>query len=71
LTKKQIEDSLLWTSQAVSHQYEQAFYGHMVPDYWAAHRVGYYPYPMRDREQWKAPAQDKKGWIPICGALAV
>jgi hypothetical protein len=67
LTKKQIEDSpTLDSHKPVSHQYEQAFYGHYgYPTYWGGPFAwGYYLYPMRDREQWKVPAQDKKGWDP-------
>ena len=67
LTKKQIEDSpSLDSHKPVSHQYEQAFYGHYgYPTYWGGPFAwGYYPYLMRDRGQWKSAAQDKKGWDP-------
>ena len=63
LTKKQIEDSpSLDSRQARLPPIEQAYYGYYGwPTYWGGPFAwGYYPYPMRDREQWKAPAQDEK-----------
>src|ERR1700691_814405 len=56
LTKKQIEDSpTLDDNKPVSHQFEQAYYGHyLYPVYWGGpYTWGAYPYPMGDREQWK------------------
>jgi hypothetical protein len=63
LTKKQIEDSpSLDTDKPVSHQFEQAYYGHyLYPIYWGGpYSWGPYPYPMRDREKWKTSTQGKK-----------
>jgi hypothetical protein len=63
LTKKQIEDSpSLDTDKPVSHQFEQAYYGHyLYPMYWGGpYSWGPYPYPMRDREEWKKSTRPKK-----------
>jgi hypothetical protein len=75
LTKKQIEDSpSLDTDKPVSHQFEQAYYGHyLYPMYWGGpYSWGPYPYPMRDREQWKKPAQPENAWDHhLCGTCGV
>jgi len=73
LTKKQIEDSPpLDSHKPVSHQYDRHSTVIMATRRIGRPvRVGYYPYPMRDREQWKVPAQDKKDGIPFAGALTV
>jgi len=63
LTKKQIEDSpSLDSDKPVSHQFEQAYYGfYGLPTYWGGPFAwGYYPYPERDREKWKASTQGKQ-----------
>ncbi len=65
LNKKQIETSpSLDSDKPVSRQFEQAYYGHYgYPTYWGGpFSWGPYPYPTRDREQWKQSTQDKKGW---------
>jgi len=65
LNKKQIETSpSLDSDKPVSRQFEQAYYGHYgYPTYWGGpFSWGSYPYPMRDREQWKGSTQDKEGW---------
>jgi hypothetical protein len=66
LTKKQIEDSpSLDTDKPVSHQFEQAYYGHyLYPMYWGGpYSWGPYSYPMRDREQWKKSTQrERASW---------
>lgn len=65
LTKKQIEDSPPWQSdKPVSRQFEESYYGfYGWPMYWGGpFGWGYYPYPMRDREQWKEPTQGEKAW---------
>ena len=63
LTKKQIEASpSLDSDKPVSRQFEQAYYGHyLYPMYWGGpYSWGPYPYPMRDREQWKKSIQPEK-----------
>jgi hypothetical protein len=65
LTKKQIEDSpSLDSDKPVSHQFEQAYYGHYGwPMYWGGpYAWGPYPYIERDREKWKSFTQAKKTW---------
>jgi len=65
LTKKQIENSpSLESDKPVSHQFEQAYYGHyLYPMYWGGpYSWGSYSYPMRDREQWKKSTQREKAW---------
>jgi len=65
LTKKQIEDSpSLDTHKPVSRQFEEAYYGYYgYPTYWSGPSSwGYFPYPVRDADQWKAHVHDKKGW---------
>ena len=63
LTKRQIEDSpSLNSDKPVSHQFEQAYYGHYGwPMYWdGPYRWGPYPYIVRDREKWREFAQSEK-----------
>jgi len=65
LTKKQIENSpSLNSDQPVSRQFEDSYSGYYgYPAYWSgAFMWGAYPYPMRDREQWKTPPQKEKEW---------
>jgi hypothetical protein len=65
LTKKQIEHSpSLDSDKPVSHQFEQAYYGHYGwPEYWAGpDRWGSNPYIVRDREKWKGSSRGKKAW---------
>jgi hypothetical protein len=65
LTKKQIEDSpSLNSDKPVSHQFEQAYYGHYGwPMYWdGPYRWGSHPYIVRDREKWKESTQGAKAW---------
>jgi hypothetical protein len=65
LTKKQIEDSpSLDSDKPVSHQFEQAYYGHYGwPTYWdGSYAWGDYPYIERDREKWKTSTRVKKTW---------
>ena len=65
LVKRQIETSpSLDSDKPVSRQFEQAYYGHYgYPTYWGGpFSWGPYPYPTRDREQWKESSQSKKGW---------
>ena len=67
LTKKQIEESpSLDCHKPVSQQFEKTYYLHYgYPVYWGGpFNWGPCPYPVLDREQWKIPAQDKKGWDP-------
>jgi sporulation protein YlmC with PRC-barrel domain len=67
LTKKQIEDSPAMESDVpVSRQYEAVYYGHYGwPPYWGGpYMWGDYPYPVRDRDLWNAPAQNKESWDP-------
>jgi hypothetical protein len=67
LTKKQIEASpSLDSDKPVSHQFEQAYYGHFgYPLYWTGLCAwGYYPYPARAPEQWKKPSKEEKAWDP-------
>jgi sporulation protein YlmC with PRC-barrel domain len=65
LTKKQIEDSpALSTDKPVSRQFEESYYGYYgYPMYWGGpFSWGVYPYPMRDREEWKQPSKGEKAW---------
>jgi hypothetical protein len=65
LNKKQIETSpSLYSDKPVSRQFEMAYYGYYgLPTYWGGpFSWGPYPYPTRDREQWKESSQSKKGW---------
>lgn len=65
LTKKQIEDSPSWQSdKPVSRQFEESYYGYYEwPMYWGGlYNWGYYPYPIRDREQWKENTQGEQAW---------
>jgi uncharacterized protein YrrD len=70
LTKKQIKDSpFLDIDKPVSRQFEQAYYGYYgYPAYWGGpYSWGTYPYliqnrEMREREQWREPAQPEKAW---------
>jgi hypothetical protein len=65
LTKKQIEKSpSLDNDKPVSRQFELAYYGYYgLPTYWTGpFSWGSYPYPTRDREQWKESTQGKQGW---------
>jgi hypothetical protein len=67
LTKAQIEASpSLDSDKPVSHQFEQAFYGHhKYPMYWGGpFRWGVYPCIERDPAQWKKHAKHEKGWDP-------
>ena len=67
LTKKQIEESpALSTDKPVSRQFEESYYGYYgYPMYWGGpFSWGVYPYPMRDREQWKQPSKSEKAWDP-------
>ena len=67
LTKKQIEDSpSLNSDKPVSRQFEESYLGYYgYPMYWGGpFSWGAYPYPMRDREQWKKPAKSEKAWDP-------
>ena len=67
LTKKQIEDSpALGTDKPVSRQFEESYYGYYgYPMYWGGpFSWGPYPYPMRDREQWKQTSQSENAWDP-------
>lgn len=63
LTKKQIENSpSLDSDKPVSRQFEESFYGYYGwPAYWAGPSMwGYYPNIVRDSEQWKKTAKEKK-----------
>ena len=65
LTKKQIEDSpSLNSHKPVSHQFEQAYYGHFGwPTYWGGpDRWGYKPYLVRDPEKWRKSTPEAKAW---------
>ncbi len=65
LNKKQIETSpSLYSDKPVSRQFEVAYYGYYaLPAYWGGpYSWGPYPYPTRDREQWKESTQNKEGW---------
>jgi hypothetical protein len=67
LTKAQIEDSpSLDSDKPVSHQFEQAFYGHYGwPMYWNGPYVwGPSPYLVRKPEQWKTSTEGEKAWDP-------
>jgi hypothetical protein len=65
LTKKQIEGSpSLNSDKPVSRQFEESYHDYYgYPMYWGGlYSWGYYPYPMRDREQWKESTQGEKAW---------
>ena len=65
LTKRQIEDSpSLNSDKPVSHQFEQAYYGHYGwPMYWGGPcRRGPYPYIVREREKRREPNEGGKAW---------
>jgi uncharacterized protein YrrD len=66
LTRAQIEASpSLDSDKPVSHQFEQAYYGHYgYPMYWGGPLSwGAYPYIERGREQWKKSIQrEKASW---------
>ena len=65
LTKKQIEDSpSLNSDQPVSHQFEQAYYGHYGwPSYWGGpYMWGSHPHIVRDREKWTEFTQSVNAW---------
>jgi sporulation protein YlmC with PRC-barrel domain len=67
LTKKQIEDSpSLNSDKPVSRQFEEDYYGYYGwPTYWGGpYMWGSYPYPVRDRTQWKTSTQGEKAWDP-------
>jgi PRC-barrel domain len=67
LTRAQIEASpSLDTDKPVSHQFEQAYYGHYgYPMYWSgAYSWGSYPYLERDRDLWHKPVENEKAWDP-------
>lgn len=77
LTRAQIEASPpLDSDKPVSHQFEQAYYGHYgYPMYWGGpFSWGAYPYIERGRDQWKKPVKNEKAWDPhlrstsdVCG----
>jgi len=65
LTKAQIEASPpLESHKPVSHQYEEAYYGHYgYPVYWGGpFSWGSSPFMVRDREQWAKPGQKNENW---------
>ena len=67
LTKKQIEDSpSLDHDKPVSRQFEESYFGYYEsPIYWGGlYMWGYYPNIIRDREKWRKPSPDEKGWNP-------
>ena len=67
LTKKQIENSpSLNSDKLVSQQFELSYYGYYGwPVYWNGPFMwGPYPNIIRNREQWKEFATDKKAWDP-------
>ena len=67
LTKKQIEESpSLDTDKPVSRQFEMSYYGYYGwPTYWSGgYMWGNHPSIMRDSENWKQTAQEKKTWDP-------
>ena len=67
LSKKQIEDSpSLDSDKPVSRQFENSYYGYYgYPMYWNGPSMwGYYPYIVRDREEWEKIPQDEKPWDP-------
>ena len=67
LTKRQIEDSpSLNSDKPVSHQFEQAYYGHYGwPTYWGGpYMWGSHPYIVRDREKRREPNEGGKAWDP-------
>jgi len=75
LTKKQIEASpSLDNDKPVSHQFEQAYYGHyLYPMYWVAHTVGeIIPTRCATVNSGKSPSSVRKHHgITICAALTV
>jgi hypothetical protein len=67
LTKQQIENSpSLETDMPISHQFENAYYGHYGwPTYWGGpHIWGSHPYIMRNREKWRKSTESEKAWDP-------
>jgi hypothetical protein len=67
LTRKQIEESpSLDSDQPVSRQFENDYYGYYGwPMYWGGTCAwGYYPYVMRDRDQWRELTPREKSWDP-------
>jgi len=65
LTKKQIADSpSLDSDKPVSRQFEEDYHGYYGwPLYWGGGFMwGVYPYITRERENWKQPSRDGKGW---------
>lgn len=67
LTNKQIEDSpSLFSDKPVSRQFEVSFHGYYgYPLYWSGSYLwGYAPSIVRNREKWKAAAQDAETWDP-------
>jgi hypothetical protein len=52
------------SDKPVSHQFEQAYYGHYGwPMYWGGpYRWGPYPYIVRDRDKWREPNEGGKAW---------
>jgi hypothetical protein len=67
LTKKQIEDSpSLNTDQPVSRHYELGYYKYYgYPMYWGGPNMwGEHTRIVRDRGQWREPAQEGKAWDP-------
>jgi uncharacterized protein YrrD len=67
LSKAQIEASpSLDSDKPVSHQFEQAYYGHYgYPIYWGGpFSWGAFPHLERDPERWAKPAKSEKAWDP-------
>ena len=65
LSKKQIKESpSLNSHKPVSHQFEQAYYGHYGwPEYWdGPDRWGDKPHLVRDPERWRKSSQNGKAW---------
>jgi hypothetical protein len=65
LSKKQIEGSpSLDSDKPVSRQFEESYGGYYGwPPYWGGpYMWGAYPYPVRDRQKWKASARGEKAW---------
>jgi sporulation protein YlmC with PRC-barrel domain len=65
LTKKQIENSpALSSDKPISRQFEEAYYGYYGwPTYWDGANVwGFFPSPVRTRENRQESAAGKKAW---------
>ncbi len=65
LTRKQIEDSpSLDSDKPVSRQFEELYHSYFgMPAYWGGPYIwGAYPFLMREREQWTAPAVSEPDW---------